>query len=203
MGAIGTIDSQLLGLIAVAIGLFLGLVGIAAAVFFGLAGFRSGIFNELRTFRLDILNELRTIREKIVAIEGTTEKIWDVMMRTSFVPTKGTVERKLANLGIVKITASPGPDQTVYDIEVEKAVLQGALIAKLGKETGFEDKEKEMFRGLVPGIRTLFPNRLRVEVPSVQAKVCTEYIGMFLRWLDSTYYESLAQISDFEQPIQI
>ena len=81
------------GLIAIALGLFLGL-------FFGLSGFRKGI-----------LGELSVIKEKVISIENTTGKVWDLVLARS--GRLQTVERNFKNLGKVTISANPLDTETV------------------------------------------------------------------------------------------
>jgi len=177
-----TIDLGLLiGLVSIAVGLFLGL-------FFGLAGFRKGI-----------TSELSAIKETVIAIQATAEKTWDLILR--HFPTGGsTIERELENLGKVKITAEPGKDETTYLIEIGKPLLILGMIDRLSKKTGLAKKETEMF-GREPRFVILSPTRTRINIPCTEAKLCTEYVTLFLKWLNSTYVESLKDVKDFEEPI--
>jgi len=172
-------------------GLFVGLLAIAVAVYFGLSGFRK-----------DVSDKLSDIRDKIIAMGTTMDKAWD-LLKIRFGVATGTVERNLKNLGKTKITASPATDKTIYFIEVEKAVLYDGLIIKLSKESDLENKEKQLFSGRVPSLFTTLGTRLTIEVPCTESKLCTEYISLLLKWLDTTYYESLSKIKDYEEPIQI
>ncbi len=170
------------------LGLLIGLISIALALFFGLWGFRKGI-----------ASELSAIKEAVIAIRGTVEKTWDLVV-VRFGESSGTVERELENLGTVKITAEPGEKETSYLIEVQKPILAAGMVDKLSKETGLAKKEVEMF-GKEPKVLVLSHTRLRMLVPSSEPKLCTEYITLFLKWLDSTYFESLGGIQEFEEPI--
>lgn len=171
--------------------LLAGLLAIAMAIFFGLWGFRK-----------DVSDKLSDIRDKVIVMGVTVEKAWD-LIRLHFSGQTGTVERNSKNLGKTKITARPGVNMTTYFIEVENPVLQDGLIIKLGKETELENKEKKLFGGRIPMISVSLANRMKVEVPSAEPQICTEYISLLLRWLDSTYFEALQKIKDYEEPIQV
>jgi len=171
--------------------LFSGLLAIAIAIFFGLYGFRK-----------DVSNKLSDIRDKLITMGVTLENAWE-LIRLRFVGASGTVERNLKNLGKTTISAEPDVKSTIYLIKVEKPVLKGGLIDKLSKNTKFEDIEKKMFNEKITGIHVFLPNQMRVEVPSIDPKICTEYISLFLKWLDTTYFNLLYKIKDYEEPIQI
>ena len=171
--------------------LLAGLLAIAVAIFFGLWGIRK-----------NISDKLSDIRDRLIVMGTTLENAWD-LIKIHFAGRAGTVERNLKNLGKTSITARPAVNVTSYFIEVEKPVLQGGLISKLGKETKLENKEKELFGGRIPTIYAPLANHLRVEVPSADPRICTEYISLLLSWLDSTYFEALQNIKDYEEPIQV
>lgn len=171
--------------------MLIGLLAIALGIFFGLLEFRKGVSSKL----LDI-------RNKLIEMEVTMEKAW-YLIKLHFSRETGTVERKLKNLGKTIITASQDVNMTTYLIKVENPVLQEGLIVKLSKETELENKEKEMFDGKLTMVYVSLPNQLTVKVPSADPRICTEYISMFLRWLDSTYFEALKNVKDYEEPIQV
>ena len=173
------------------LGIFLGLLAVAATVYFGLWGFRK-----------DTGDKLSDIRDKIMITGNTIDKAWD-LLKMRLGAEAGTVERTLSNLGKTKISAQPGPDLTVYIVDVEKPVLHDYLIIKLSKTTGLEDKEKQLFDDRVPTVSTPAPTRLIARVPCTEPTKCTEYLSTLLKWLDSTYYDSLAEIKKYEDPIQI
>ena len=178
--------------LGIAIGIFLGLVGIAVAIFFG-----------LRAFRTDIEGDLSTIKEKIIVIEGIAKNVWSVVKRSPTFGATGTVERDLKNLGKIRITAEPHSNATTYFLDVDRPIFDVDLITKLSKQTGLEQKEREIFSGSVPEIGSPLPNRLELELPSTEPSVCTKYISLLLKWLDSTYLESVPKIEEFEEPIQV
>ena len=171
----------LIGLISIALGLFLGL-------FFGLAGFRKGV-----------IDQLSSIKEAVIAIRTTSEKTWDLVV-LRFSESSGTVERELENLGKVKITAEPGAEVTTYLFEIEKPILKEGFFIKEVKKPYFMEQETEILGG-VTGVIILSPQRMRCVLPSTDHKVCTEFITFLLKWLDSTYFESLKEIKDFEETI--
>jgi len=177
-----TIDLGLLiGLISIAIALFFGL-------FFGLAGLRSSI-----------VTELSTIKETVIAIRTTAEKTWDLIL-TRFPTSGGTIERELENLGKVKITAEPGQKETAYLIEVEKPIFREGLLIKTSNEPEFVNKEKELL-GKEGTVSVSLPTRMRYHLPTTDPKTCTEFMTFLLKWLNSTYVESLKDVKEFEEPI--
>jgi hypothetical protein len=171
--------------------LLIGLIGIALAIFFGLWGFRR-----------DISGKLSDIRDKVISMGVTLEKAWDIL-RIHFAGATGTVERTLKNLGKTTITAKPEVDKTTYIIIVDKPVLQEGLIIKLSKETELENREKEMFGGQLSQVYVSYPNQMRIVVPCVDPRICTEFISMLLKWLDSIYFNALPRIKDYEESIQV
>ena len=101
----------------------MGPTSIALAIFFGLWGFRRSI-----------TGDLSTIKDAVIAIKTTVERTWDLAV-VRLGGSGGTVERELENLGKVRITAEPAKDETSYLIEIEKPVLKGEYLIKIGKET--------------------------------------------------------------------
>jgi len=173
------------------LGILLGLIAIAVAIYFGLWGFRK-----------DTGDKLSDIRDKVVAMGLTLDNAW-ALLKMHFLGQTGTVERNLRNLGKTKITAKPGEKTTEYTVDVEKAVLEQGLIGKLSKTTGLEDIEKKFFGDQIPTGITPVPTRVIVTLPCSDSQKCTEYMSTFLKWLDSTYYDLLPKIKDYEEPIQI
>jgi len=179
-----TIDLGLLiGLISIALALFLGL-------FFGLAGFRKGV-----------TSELSVIKDAVNAIRTTVDKTWDLVV-LRFSASSGTVERELENLGKIKISAEPGEKETKYIIEIEKPIFHQEYIVKMYKERGLVEIEKKIFGKELNIVVTVFsPTRMRLTLPCMDPKPCTEYMTLVLKWLDSTYFESLGGIKEFEESI--
>jgi len=173
------------------LGILLGLIAIAVAVYFGLWGFRK-----------DISDKLSDIRDKLIAMGLTLDNAW-ALLRMRLLEQTGTVERDLRNLGKTKITAKPGEKTTEYIIDIEKAVLDQGLISKLSITTGLEDIEKKFFGNEIPTGITPVPTRAIVTLPCTEPQKCTEYMSIFLKWLDSAYYDSLPKIKDYEEPIQV
>ena len=168
--------------------LLIGLVAIALAIFFGLWGFRRGI-----------ISELSTIKETVIKIQGTAEKTWDLVLRR-FPESGGTVVRELENLGKVRITAEPGEKETSYLIEIEKPILREGFFIKGTKEPEFLKKEVGFF-GKEANASVFSANRMRYYLPTTDPKTSTEFITFLLKWLNSTYVESLKGIKEFEEPI--
>ena len=177
-----TIDLGLLiGLISIALGLFLGL-------FFGLAGFRKSV-----------TSELSAIKEAVTAIRTTVDKTWDLVV-VRFGESGGTVERELEKLGKVRITAEPGEKETTYLINIEKPLFKEGPLFKSLKDPEFLKKEIDLLDK--EGTAEVFsPRRIRYYLPSTDPKKCTDFITFLLKWLNSTYVESLADIDEFEEPI--
>ena len=174
------------GLIAIAVGI----IAVAVALYFG-----------LRDLPKNLNATLSDIRDKVSTIDLNMKNTWDLLTAQQY--RTGTIERNLKNLGKTKISAFPQADITVYVIESERPILQGGLIVKLSKGTSLEDQERKMFNGIIPGINTPEANRLVVHVPCTEPKLCTDYISILLKWLDTTYYESFHTIKDYEEPIQL
>lgn len=169
--------------------LVVGLVAIALSLFFGLRNFGTGV-----------RHNLSDIREKLVAIGVTMDKTWD-LLSLHFRGQTGTVERHLPNLGKVRVTAESGATETVYVVDIEKPILTQLAVVKLTKMTSFAQKEKEFF-GQETKITVFSPSRMRVWLPAIDPELCTGYMTLFLKWLDSEYIARLPQLlSEFEEPI--
>jgi hypothetical protein len=169
-------------------GLLIGLVAIAVAIFFGLWGFRKSIGDQLST-----------IKDAVVAIKTTVDKTWDLVV-VRFGVSGGTVVRELENLGRVRITAEPAENETSYLLEIEKPILREGLFFKKAKESDFIEREKELLSAEAKA-SVLSPNRMRYYLPTTDPKVSTEFVSFLLKWLNSTYIESLKEINKFEEPI--
>ena len=168
--------------------LLIGLVAIALAIFFGLWGFRRSI-----------TGDLSTIKEAVIAIKTTVEKTWDLVV-VRFGESHSTVERELENLGKVTITAEPALNKTVYLIEIEKPILRERFFGKKIGEADFVKQETKIL-GKEGEATILSPHRMKYFVPSTDPKACTEFVTFLLKWLNSTYVESLKEIKEFEEPI--
>ena len=174
------------------LGLLIGLISIALALFFG-------IFFGLAGFRKGIMSELSAIKEAVIDIKGTAEKTWDLVL-TRFPTGSGTVVKELENLGKVKITAEPEENETPYLIEIERPILKEGYLVKIANQTELLQKREKLFAQKVR-IIVLSPLRMRIHVPSTDPKTCTDFLTFFLKWLNSTYVESLDEVSKFEEPI--
>jgi hypothetical protein len=168
--------------------LLIGLVAIALAIFFGLWGFRKGIGDQLST-----------IKDAVVAIRTTVDKTWDLVV-VRFGVSGGTIVRELDKLGKVRITAEPGEKETSYLIEIEKPILHEDYFVKIAKRGEFLEKRRQFFDQEIYIIASS-PNRLRIRLPSSDPKTCSEFMTFVLKWLNSTYVESLKEIKEFEEPI--
>lgn len=171
----------LVGLLGIGLGLFLGL-------FFGLSGFRKGV-----------TDKLSDIETKIVAIEVTVEKAWDLVM-THYGAIGGTVERELDNLGKIKITAEPSVDTTTYIIEISRPIFKEGPLSRKFKEEQFLKTETQLL-GREGIFYVLSPIKLRYVLHNTDPRACTEFITFLLKELDSSYLALLGEAKDFEGPI--
>jgi len=136
----------------------------------------------------EIRNELTKLTERV-----------DMALRIGIQLPKGTVTLTLKNLGKVEVTAEPGDKETDYRILVEKPLLKTGLIAKKSKETDMAAKERELF-GKEPKFAVYPDSRHMVlTVPSTDSTVCSQYVSLFLKWLDTTYWEALKEVQDYER----
>lgn len=160
------------------------------------------IFLTIRSSFSKIVERLDKIQTHAEHIETIHEIILRLDERIKFLTpqqfSKETVEGTLKNLGKVKITAEPQKDQTKYFIEVEKPVLDEGLMIKKSKESGFEEKEIELF-GREPKIVGIDSRRVILFLPCIDPKLCTDYISLLLKWLDSTYWAALDEVDDYER----
>jgi hypothetical protein len=136
----------------------------------------------------EIRNELTKLTEKL-----------DMALRMGIQLPKGTVTLTFKNLGKVEVTAEPGDKETNYRIIVEKPVLKGGLIAKKSKETEMATKERGLF-----GKETdifVYPDsrQMMIVVPSTDSTICSQYMSLFLKWLDTTYWEALKEVQEYER----
>ena len=145
---------------------------------------------------------MSTIKEAVIAIRTTADKTWDLIVR-QFIPSSGTVERELENLGKVRISAEPGKDETSYLIEIEKPILNEGLLIRASSQSEFVNTEKKLFGEQWKRSRGVFlsPTRTRYYLPSTDPKTCTGFVTFILQWLNSTYVDSLKDIKEFEEPI--
>ncbi len=170
-------DSQLIGLISIA-------ASVSLAIFFGLRG---------------VPRDLSVIKEKLISIEVTIGKVWDVVI--SRPDRLQTVVRNFTNLGKVTISADPHETETLYRIRVEKPIISSGMIIRLSRETGLDKTEISMFKKETQ-CTALSKNELIMHVPCLESKLCTEYITIFLKWLDTTYLERFqSSLAEFEEPI--
>jgi hypothetical protein len=163
-----------------------------------LSTMKKDITGELSTMRKEILSELSTIKETIMAIKGTVDRTWELVLRRG--ERSSTVTRGLENLGKVSITAEPAKDLTIYYIEIEKPILKEGFFRKKAGEPDFVNQETKIL-GKKGEVMVLTPNYLKYILPSTDPKACTEFITFLLKWLNSTYVESLKEIKEFEEPI--
>jgi hypothetical protein len=185
--------------------LFIGAIAIAVAIYFGLKSTVNPIADRLSLLKDDLITELSNIKERIIQIDNTADKVWQ--FATVYFAQQGsigTVTRRLKNYGETKISASPESDFTIYNIKIEQGRLNSGTICKISKETTLEDNENRMFPGKGVSIQSLGSNLLTLRVPSTDPEVCTKYMSMFLRWLDTEYVEKIRQeIKQYEDDITL
>ena len=78
--------------------------------------------------------------------------------------------------------------------------MRSEYIVKLGKESELLQEEMRLF-GQESQVIVLSPTRMRWHLTSTEPKTCTEFMTFFLKWLNSTYVESLKYIEEFEEHI--
>ena len=185
------------------IALLVGLGGIALAVFLGFRGFTKGMTGPLTRIE-ERVNPLASIPTDVTAARQRLDDLWDILSNSISMlqgHTHNTVEATLPNLGLTRVSATPGSDKTEYLIETDKPVLNTDLVVKISKESGLEEKEVELF-GQVTRLTDLGRNRMILHIPSTDAKASAEFARMFLQWLDSTYFEARTRLIDeFERSI--
>ena len=173
------------------VGLLLGLLSIALAIFLGLRSFTGGIGGHL----VDIKTDLKLITQRL-------EDIWALRPFFGGAPAAGTIHRQMQHLGAVSISARPGSKETEYVVDVEKPIVRQGLIVKLSEETGFVDVERRLFGSAVPRLAERSGKSFLIHVPTIDAKLATEYMTLFLEWLDTEYVRLIdQQLDDFEAPI--
>lgn len=189
-------------------GILIGLLGIGVpisiSIFFGLHGFRRGITEKLS----ELSNKLTEIKGHTESIESMDRTLGSLHGQiTTMVelskPSGGTVEGVLKRLGKVKVTAEPGENETNYHIEVSEPVLKDGFIPKIARQDDeFQEKRTKTFEGMAVRVTTLTPKRVIVRLPSTNPKTCSEFMTYFLKWLDSTYCESLKNVREEFEKIQ-
>ena len=139
----------------------------------------------------DNTQPIRTINETMIRLD---ERTTSLVSRVG-----GTVIVTLKNLGKVTVSATTmNPSETHYSLQFEKPIKFEA-INSVARKTGLEEKEKQMFGKIAYSV-TVNPNYLIVRVPSSDPKLCSEYISLFLRWLDTDYLAGLEKsLAEYEQ----
>ncbi len=184
---------------------------IGLCLLFGLIAIAWGV----RGFRKDFMKEFRESFEKISGkIDEITEyakvlpKISEINVRLDertkhldLGTLKGTVERMLKNVGKVLITADPGETKTEYHLSFDNPLFKKErLFKREAAKPVLSEIEKKMFGGEV-GIALITSSRLHMLIPSTNPKDCAEYLGRFLKWLDSDYWEARKKAAEFEEII--
>ena len=164
------------------IALILGLGSIAIAVFLGFRGFTKGMIGPLTRIE-EKVNPLASIPTDVTAARQRLDDLWDILSNSISMlqgHTHNTVESTLPNLGMTRVSATPGVDSTEYRIETERPVLNTSLISKISKESGLTEKVVEMF-GETARLSSLGRDTLILRVPSTDPKACAEFVTMFIK----------------------
>lgn len=177
--------------------LLIGLVVIALAIYFGLRGSKTSSDGKLGKSLEEKLGKIEKHAEAIKRIEDIALRLDERLYALSVFP-KSAVEGVLKNVGKVKVTAEPGEKGTKYYVEVEKPVLKESFIAKRSVETWVAEKEKTLFGTEAPAVTVIDPRRAVFDLPSTDPKICSEYMTLFFRWLDSEYWISLRGLEGYE-----
>jgi len=178
-------------------------IAIAIAVFLGLRSTVNPIGDKISALKDDIVTELSGIKERIIKIEGVADNIWG-FIGGYLQRSEGTIIRDLKNFGKTKISVQPEARQTIYTIRVERGRLAGTMVDKLSKITDLEKTENELFMGNPVEVTSYGSDMLRVTIPSTDSALCTKYMSIFLKWLDTKYIELLkSETSLFEDDIEV
>lgn len=182
---------------------FLAFIAIALAIYFGLRGFTSKVGRKVDQTKDDIVTGLSGIKDKIVKIDTNTDNL--VQLANAYLTkSSGTITVQLKNFGATKISAQPASGDTIYTIKIEHGRLDSISVAKISQRTGFTNKEHEMFPGRLVSVGSLGSDMLRITVPSIDPDLCTKYMSVLLKWLDTEYSEAIrSEISQFEDNIKV
>lgn len=178
--------------------LFLG-IALGVAIFLGLRGFSNRVNDQVSKAKDDIVEELSDIQQTLTKIDTTTTNLVQIATAGGTM----TVSRKLKNFGQIQISATPGPASTTYTISVEKGMIDIGIMGRASLLTGLTETEVKMFSGRTVRSFSLGRRRFRLDIPSTDPEVCTEYMSVFLSWLDTKYQNELQGISAFEDNIKI
>jgi len=190
----------------ICITIIVGVIAIALSIYFGLRGFSNSISKKVDETSDGIVLALSGIRDNIVKISTRVDDVWQLVSQLALLLTKGqtvgTIEVELKNFGKTKISAQIAEKETIYIVQSEKGKLSSDAIVRISKYTTLGKTELEMF-----GRETMVDNIgnwLRVHVPKVDPKLCTQYMSLFLKWLDTEYVTALQSETDrFEKDIKV
>jgi hypothetical protein len=189
-------------IIGICVTILLSVIGIAVAIYFGLRSFTNRISKQVDETKNSIVFELSGIKENIIKIITRVDDVWQLAAIFAKGQTVGTVEVELKNFGKTKITAEIAEKETRYIVQPGKGRLMGGAIAKISKGTTLIKTELEMFGHEVTLID--IGNMLRIVVPSVDPKLCTQYMSLFLKWLDTEYAREVeSEVAKFEKDIKV
>jgi hypothetical protein len=187
---------------AICVTIIIGVIAIALSIHFGLRSFTNNISKQIDDTRESIVLELSGIKENIIRIITKVEDVWELATVFAGGRTVGTVEVELKNFGKTKVSAELASKETRYLIHTEKGKLMGDAIGKISRSSGLSKTELEMF-GKEPTSMTV-GNTLRITIPSVDPELCTKYMNIFLRWLDTEYASGIEdEVDKFERDIKV
>jgi len=197
------VDINVLG-ICVTVGT--SVIAMALAVYLGLRGFSNRIGEKVDGIKEGVVLELSGIKENIIKIGTRVDDVWQLVSQLALLLTKGqtlgTIEVELRNFGKTKISAEVTQDTVIYTVQSEKGKLISNAIVRISKYTSLAKTELEMF-----GRETKVDNMgtwLRLHIPNVDPKLCTQYMSLFLKWLDTEYVSALRSETDkFEKDIKV
>jgi hypothetical protein len=192
--------------IGICVTVIVGIIAIALSVYLGLRGFSNSISKKVDETKDGVVLELSGIKENIIKIGTRVDDVWQLVSQLALLLTKGqtvgTIEVELKNFGKTKISAQLAEKETIYIVQSEKGKLFSDAIGRISKYTTLEKTELEIF-----GRETLVDNIgnwLRVRIPNVEPKLCTQYMSLFLKWLDTEYVTALQSETDrFEKDIKV
>lgn len=189
--------------VAIGLGLVFLTLGLGATVFLGLRSFTGGVKERLSEVKEDIVSGLSDIRDKMIRVETIADSVQDSVQAYIASRPEGTVVRELQNFGSTRIAAEPGAEDTTYTVRVEKGIINTRIMGKLSRSTGFSAKELEVF-GTEPRTLSLGARTFRITLPSTDAKICTQYMSLFLKWLDTEYIKGQEEgKKEFEDGIEV
>ena len=86
----------------------------------------------------------------------------------------------------------------------ELDIFQGDLEGLVLVDFEFESEEEKLFSGQEVQVNSIGSDFLKVRVPSTDPALCTKYMSMLLKWLDTNYMKEMhSEIRQVEDNIKI